>query len=190
MYLWPFPGNEKISADFNQPRPLGGPYTRIHGAVDVPGSVGDLILAPEAGSVMAMKNHRPADQEGMAWPDERMSDYPFCNYFYDMYGSIVILHGNSGRSYIFSHSYWNQIRGMDWVDRVNYRYTEQGADGRWPFFSDFTNWTTVSAGAKIAKFGMAGFTTGCHCHFEIHPSYNRYHYPDRIDPEEVRWNGR
>lgn len=189
--LWPFPGNPRISAGFDQKRPLGDvPKTHIHGAIDIPGELLDPVIAPENGIIMAMKNWRPADKSGKPWPDSRMDIFPYHNYFNDMYGPIVILKGDSGYVHIFAHSYWKRILSVDWAQLIEWNYMEEKADARWPFHSDYSTWTKVYRGEKITSFGNAGYTMGCHVHYEIHPNYKWYTYKKRIDPEKIKWENR
>lgn len=185
--IWPFETNTDITSDFKERRPLNADFkTHIHGAVDVKGCIGDIFVSPEPGDIMYMMNLRDSKQAGKEWPDTKMRKYPFVNYFYDMYGGVVLLKGISGKMHVFCHIYKNQM------DRFvkKWNFEEEKLDRRFPFMSFFSDQKFVDAGADIGYFGNAGYSTGCHVHYEIHKKQTWTPHKNRINPEEVKWHGR
>ena len=190
--LWPFPGNKTINPGFNQMRPLSVPPEKrwhIHGAGDIPGQKGSIIMAPEDGTVAAYRIVRDSKYKGAPWPDNRMDNFPFRDYGFDVYGGMVVLKGKSGMVHLFCHQYWEQLKDGLYVDD-EWGYTEQSADDQYPYFSDYTTFRSVKEGERIGKIGNSGYTFGPHCHYEIHPSYRWYDYKDRVDPETIKWRNR
>jgi len=179
----------RITAPFGEERPLepkSGQQHHIHGAIDFGTPVGTPILAPEPGTVYYYRALRPKD--GGIWPDApanfHNNAFPFQNYFYDMYGAITILVALSGRCHVFAHSYFRQL-----YEKCPFfwDYLEQKADGRFVYecMHTFRHPQIVGEGEVIAKTGNAGYTTGPHLHWEIHPNYRTWStYADRIDPEK------
>jgi hypothetical protein len=180
----------RISAPFGEKRPLDprpGQRQHDHGAVDFETPVGSPIRAPESGTVYYYRALRPKD--GGVWPDapEFFHDhypFPFENYFYDMYGAITILVALSGHCHIFAHSYFRQLyEKCPWA----WTYKEQRANSRFVYecMHTFRFPQLVGEGEVIAKSGNAGYTTGPHTHWEIHPSYKSWSaHANRIDPEK------
>ena len=185
------PVNGRITAKYDQPRPLTAEKkTHVHGAIDIAASIGSPIVAPETGYLYYYKAVRP---DSTARWDEVMwlnGHFDFQNYFYDMYGSLIILVGSkSGLWHIITHSYWNQLYNNGVIDKNNIRYQEQKPDARFPIFSyhNLDNPKKVYRGAVVGAVGNAGFSTGAHAHIEIHEGRWQKH-EDRPNPEEVyKW---
>ena len=61
--------NGKITALFDQQRPLNGPFTHVHGAIDIAAKRGTPIVAPEDGVLFGYIAHRSKDGEYWGdWP--------------------------------------------------------------------------------------------------------------------------
>lgn len=185
----PIDAKYKITASFDEARPLNakpGDLLHNHGGVDFGAPIGTPLLSPEAGTVYYYRALRPV--AGGIWPDEAPDfqgiPFPFVNYFYDMFGAITLLVGNTGRCHIFAHSYFRQLyERCPWA----WNSQEQKADGRWVYecMHTFKHPQTVGEGVMIARVGNAGYSTGPHSHQEIHPSWKRWTpWADRIDPED------
>ena len=180
-----------LTAEYWQSRPLSAPEerrTHPHAAWDAAAPIGTRIAAPEAGDLYYVIAYRADTTRRL---DEiELHPQPFRlqghHYFYDTYGGVIILAGESGMTHVMTHSYANQLynrapRGMSW------RYTESGKDERWPVsaWHTFDNPERVLPGHVIGHVGNAGFSTGAHVHYEIHP---RRHYAapcDRVDPADI-----
>lgn len=181
------PVQGRITAKYNQMRPLTAPVkTHIHGAIDIGASVGTPIVAPETGYLYYYKAVRPNNER---WNEVKWlnGDFEFQNYFYDVYGSIIILIGaKSGLWHVIAHSYWNQLYNKGVIDKALFKYQEQRADSRFPVFAYHTLDSSIKVfeGAKIGEVGNAGFSTGAHAHIEIHEGKWQKH-EDRVNPEVV-----
>jgi hypothetical protein len=186
----PIDAKYKITASFDEARPLDakpGDPCHNHGGVDFGAPIGTLILSPEAGTVYHYRALRQPPGSAI-WPDAAPDfqgiPFPFVNYFYDMFGAITLLVGNTGRCHIFAHAYFHQLYGeCPWA----WDHLEQRAEGRWVLecWHTFKHPRTVGEGMKIAVTGRSGYCTGPHSHWEIHPSWKRWTpWADRIDPED------
>jgi len=179
------PVNGTISTDFYEPRPIDNPGEHVHGAIDIAAPMNSEIFAPEAGEVMAWCAYRP--KAGTYWPDMPILNgnaLPYCNYFYDTYGGVLILRSDSGeRTHLIAHSYANQLFNKGLAHDV-YAYEEK-ADMRFPFHAMYTGWREVKVGAHIGYVGNAGYSTGPHVHWEIHRGWKWERWENRINPE--RW---
>lgn len=195
--LFPVHEKYKISSEFWQSRPLSLPYekrTHPHAAWDIACSTGTPIVAPENGVVaylLAVRADR--DRELSEIP---LSPQPFRlrghHYFYDTYGGIVILLGESNLTHIFTHSFANQLYNHAPVD-VKWTYTESRDQERWPVMAwhTFEDVVRVRAGQIIGAVGNAGYSTGPHIHYEIHRGREYREPMARVDPKEIfpdEWN--
>lgn len=161
----------------------------LHGALDLSGTVGTKIIAPEDGRIYGFINIRYKD--GQYWPQmpnvKGLHDnFAFANYFYDMYGGVTILENKERtRTHLFCHSYGNQIINKVF-EQKNKIFVEQKEDSRFPILGFYTEPIEVKAGDHIAYVGHAGFNMGSHLHWEIHSGINKwYTYDQRIDPETL-----
>lgn len=180
--VWPFPKNSYISSKWDEPRPLSNPGKHPHGAIDIKAIIGAVIVAPEAGELFLYASIRSNNRE--QWPDDGSNHFPFKNYFYDVYGGLIVLKGKSGLTHVFAHSYLNQIHNKkkhDWVS------IEEKANKRFPVMALLAGGIRVKAGEKIGEVGNAGYSTGPHCHYEIHEGFQWTKWEDRPDPEKLDW---
>jgi hypothetical protein len=180
---WPFPETNRITSKFDEQRPLHNPGHHVHGAIDVAGPIGSHIIAPEAGKLIlyfAIRHNTTS-----TWPGNRMEHWPFRNYFYDVWGAISVLYGESGMVHLFAHAYMNQLYNKLFSKR-HWGYVEQKEDDRFPLFS-FTLEEDIKKGKNIGYIGNAGYSTGAHCHYEIHNGDKWTRWEDRKDPEVIDW---
>lgn len=180
--IWPFPGNTRITHKWNEPRPVSNPGKHNHGAVDIGLKIGSRIIAPERGEMYKYCATRFKD--GQYWPSDNGPVFPFKNYFYDMYGGIIVLKGESGITHVFCHIYQNQLfnkEDHEWV------YVEQKKDDRFPLNCYISGPFEVFPGSELGETGNSGFSTAPHCHYEQHEGWGWQDHNDRPDPEEVEW---
>ena len=199
--IWPVNGKWKITTDFNEMRPLSLPPEKRwhkHGAIDIGAKIGTPLVAPEEGMLFFYKALRPNNT--ILWPDgeepvllmKEAGSFPFANYFYDLYGSVIMLVGDE-RIHLFCHSYWNQLfikyreeYEKYYGHKINWGYHEQAENHRFVIEATYTERPLLAqAGDLIGYVGNAGFSTGPHVHWEIHPSYKNYDYDKRIDPADL-----
>lgn len=163
----------------------------FHGAIDIAAKTGTPIIAPESGYVFIYSAIRPDIKP--LWPEDvnlNNSDFPFKDYFYDIYGTIIILQVseiNSGkikRTHIMAHMYGNQ--GFNKIyQKIEKIYLEEKAAKRFPIHCWYTKKHAVEQGDVIGLVGSAGYSTGPHLHWEIHHGYQLEKYENRIDPEKA-----
>lgn len=180
--LWPFPSNTKITGKWDEPRPMSNPGKHVHGAIDIGLKSGSKIIAPEKGTLnyyFAVRN-----KDGQFWPNGEMNNFPYRNYFYDMFGGIAVLHGKSGITHVFCHLYMNPMYNKS--DHM-WKYKEQKQDTRFPLFCFMSHEMEVFEGAAIGVTGNSGYSTAPHCHYEMHDGFVWQLHGDRPDPEEVDW---
>lgn len=187
---WPFV-SKTITAGFDQPRPLSVPENRrthVHGAIDVPGGIGDVIVAPESGDMVCFCAFRRDTSQGMY--DIDLDDFGFDlqghHYFYDVYGAITFFFGDSGITHVFCHSFMNQLFNRPAVTG-RWRYEESERIERFPvvaFFMPNYKKLHFRRGAEIARFGNAGYSTGPHVHYEMHDGRIWNAHAERPRPSE------
>ena len=182
--LWPFPNNTRITAGFNESRPLAKPGAHKHGAIDIGLKVGSQIIAPEIGMLFGYIAIRPA--EDLYWPSNEITNNPYKNYFYDMFGGILILKGESGITHIFAHLYGNQL--LNKID-LNWKNTfkEEKESLRFPLLCFQSKEQEVFEGADIGVSGNAGYSTSAHCHYEMHNGFIWQKHEVRPNPEKIDW---
>lgn len=181
------PVQGRVTAGFSQARPLTAVVkTHPHGAIDIGARIGTKIVAPEAGELVYFKAVRANNTQRWYEVEWKGQPFPFQNYFYDVYGSVIFLIGKSGLWHVITHSYWNQLYNLGSVGSENIRYQEQGADARFPIFCyhNLEKPVKVYRGAEIGAVGNAGFSTGAHAHIEIHEGKFQKH-KDRPRPEDI-----
>lgn len=180
--LWAFPENNRITAGFHEPRPISNPGEHPHGAIDIATPIGSSILAPERGKLIMYFARRPKDK--IYWKSGEMNHFPYRNYFYDMYGGLLVLKGESGMTHVFTHIYMNQMHNKEQHD---WAYIEEKANERFPIFCMMAGEIEVGKGAKIGVTGNSGYSTGAHCHYEIHQGFKWQKHTDRPNPQEISW---
>jgi hypothetical protein len=174
-----------ISAPFDQPRPLGSDSpTHVHGGIDIPSPVGTQILAPEAGTARAWIATRYRDNQ--YWPEPVQmddGDFPFANYFLDMYGGIIVLRSaDRWRTHIIAHCFGNQIFNRRPMGYTETHWAEESTVTRWPIHAIYTDEVQYNEGELLGYVGNAGYSTGPHIHWEIHHGYRWNSHEKRIDP--------
>lgn len=181
------PVKGRITAAFDQPRPLGAEKpTHIHGAVDIAASVGTPIYAPEPGLAFYWVAMRP--EPGKFWPKmprlyrHEIKSFPFANYFYDMFGGVIVLRAPDMRTHLITHSYARQLFNLGTMRHMRKWWVEESADKRFPISAVYSETRSVDEGDVIGYVGNAGYSTGAHIHWEVHPSYSWYRHEDRIEP--------
>ena len=180
----PVDGN--ITTDFFDPRPLSKPPEKrdhVHGAIDIGAASGSPIRMPELGTVWLWAAFR--SKGGMVWPETPTINgegNPFCNYFYDTFGGVIICRSaDEKRTHVITHCFIKQMfNGEDRGYSI-----EQPGKMRFPIHGIYSEKRTEYAGAVIGRVGNAGFSTGSHAHWEIHTSNRWQRWENRINPE--RW---
>lgn len=191
--------NGRITSTFDEPRPLSNPGRHVHGALDIGGKVGTKIYAPCDGNIwgwFAIRHPGQKDADGKNcpkyWPTKpvvRGAPFLWANYFYDMYGGIIILeetdeNKNVINTHLICHTYGNQLFNKVPLSDLCISYVEEKRSTRWPIHAFYTNKRFVSEGAHIGYVGNAGYSTGAHIHWEIHPGTTKVKHADRIRPTE------
>lgn len=181
----------RITAGFNQMRPLSRPpeqRTHVHGAVDLAAPTGTRILAPEAGTVVCLALMRPSETIAASRIPRIRIDFDIRNHYYflDIYGGLIILLADSGRTHVITHSYRNQLFNR-WAraNGAEIETIESPEDERFPaILGELSTPVSVEAGEVIGYVGNAGFSTGPHIHWEIHPGREWHPHAEREDPED------
>ena len=185
-FQFPIPDGTGTSR-FDEPRPISNPGRHIHGAVDIAAPSGTPIFAPEGGHVYYFFACRPHKQDGWNHNDipAELEDFPFRGRFYDLYGGIVVLRG---RRYVhlFTHSFrrqlWNCVDDPD-----DWLIWEDKAIERFPINGFISRPLPVRRCSLIGQVGDAGYSSGPHCHYEIHHGWKDEAHADRVDPMKIHW---
>lgn len=189
--LFPIKHKYKLTAEFWQSRPLSLPYekrTHPHAAWDAACHIGIPIIAPENGMVaylIAIRADRTRTMSEIVI-DPQPFDFHGHHYFYDTYGGVIVLLGESHYTHVITHSYANQLYNHCPVD-APWTYVESEYHERWPLmvWHTFGDLVRVRAGQLIGAVGNAGYSTGPHIHYEIHRGREHQRPLDRLDPADV-----
>lgn len=183
-----------ITTGFEEMRPLNLPPEKrwhVHGALDLAGGDG-IIRAPARGTAQGVVIFRsPGGAWGAPGIDEKSEilEFPWRDYWYDIYGGIIVLYEPKGRMHILAHIWASQIlNSQPHPAQFPFRYAyyiEERETTRYPCHMMLTETVEVKEGQPLARVGNAGQSTGPHVHWEIHHQADRLNdYPLRINPEE------
>lgn len=172
-----------VSAPFDELRPLGAKKpTHVHGAIDIAVKRGTPIHAPESGLLYYHWQVRtnPGHTQDWYWDDRRW--YAFSNYFYDVYGALLILEADSGRTHVFAHVEGECVFAELGRHASGIEYRESAGAH---FVSNLAHPVMVIEGDLIGQSGNAGFSTGPHVHWEIHNKRAWTPHEKRVDPAKL-----
>jgi hypothetical protein len=168
----------KITADFRDPRPLSNPGQHVHGALDIAGGDG-IVRSPCEGVARAYVFIRSKDSSWAKQDKPQIEAIQLRDYWYDIYGGlIVIMEAKTGRMHVMTH-FWSKALQERFGQ---FEVIESSANGRWPSFALVGEEFKVAEGQALAPIGNAGFSTGPHLHWEVHPAGIVERHADRIDP--------
>jgi hypothetical protein len=114
-------------------------------------------------------------------------EFPWREYWYDIYGGFIVLYEPKGRMHLLCHIWASQILNHQMPSQFPFRfayYIEERESTRWPCHMMLTEEVEVREGQPLARVGNAGFSTGPHLHWEIHHGRRIDDYPARINPME------
>jgi murein DD-endopeptidase MepM/ murein hydrolase activator NlpD len=188
---FPLKTTYKLTAGFDEMRPLSlSPAKRwhVHGAEDWGGPINTPLFAPESGKLycfFAVRQNGNQSWDELYWDQGLL--FAFRNYFYDMYGGLLILEGESGYVHVFAHIYMNQLFNKGLVPGAAWEYREEKSLKRFPVFAIHTlhHPLRVRAEALIGYSGNAGYSTGPHIHYEVHTGRQWQRWEDRPRPSEL-----
>jgi hypothetical protein len=172
-----------VSAPWEQPRPLGSKNpTHVHGAIDLAVPTGSEIYAPESGLLYYhwQVRTKPDMTSDWYWDDRRW--YAFSNYFFDVWGGLLILEAYTGRTHVFAHIEGDCIFGELGRRASDIEYRD--AEGV-HFISNLAHPVMTLEGDRIGRSGNAGFSTGPHIHWEIHNKRVWTPHENRVDPAKL-----
>lgn len=193
--------NGRITTPFDEMRPLSVPVEKrnhVHGALDIGGKINTKVYAPCSGNLwgyLAQRNTVVEDKNGVNiysryWPKKPVihgSQFLWANYFYDMYGGILILeetdaNRNVINTHLICHTFGNQLINKIPLSNTDVKFVEERKKSRYPITAIYTGKIYVREGEHIGYVGDAGYSTGGHIHWEIHPGRKKVKYADRIRP--------
>lgn len=170
-----------ITAGFDEKRPLSQPIekrTHKHGALDIAGGT-NIVIAPVSGQAKAYAIYANNWQKSEK-PD--ILTIPWKDYFYDVFGAIVVLvEDKTQRLHIFAHFFSRTLFESSCPVRLT-NYLESKNNSSHILSSDIVY---LKKGTAIAHIGNGGYSTGPHCHWEIHHSATVLDdFENRINPME------
>lgn len=186
-YVFPVEGGQ-VTAGYYDPRPYSKPpekRDRFHKGWDIASDAErPEILAPETGKLyFHMIVRAPNDYMGdQFWPNSRW--YAFSNFYFDTYGCLTLLHGDSGRWYVFAHQDPDTMFSLVRDYGIMKSWTREG-DGYNRYVRAYLTLDMpvgVSEGDPVGHIGNSGYSTGSHLHMQIHKNRS---YQSRIDPAEL-----
>ena len=168
-----------ITSPFNEPRPLEGAKTHVHGALDVARGDG-IALAPVSGVARAYLFLRSQTPWSRTDKTEILA-VPAREYWYDLFGGVIEIRADDGTYHLMTHFYGSVLQ-----ERFGpFKYIESNVQTRTPTIMLASNGKMLSEGDKLCAIGNAGYSTGPHIHWEIHPTPSIYLHSGRIDPEAL-----
>lgn len=177
---FPVESKHRISAGFFDPRPLSDPGKHIHGAIDIACPVGTKIIAPVSGLAYYHWSMRcQGGTRNIYWPDGTW--YAFSNYFYDVWGGLIILEGG-GLTHVFAHI---DLTAMNAIMNLHNINREFFLDGDKVAIINMLDGFPAAEGDVIGRSGNAGYSTGPHIHYEIHRRRRWDKWETRINPETL-----
>jgi len=117
----------------------------------------------------------------------------FLEYWHDVYGVVMFLHGRSGLLHVYAHTFGRQAFELKAFDPLglgkHFLWHEQPEKDRFPVFSlnTFHAPTAVRKGETIGYVGDAGYSFGKHLHYEVHHRFDWERWEERVDPETLPW---
>jgi len=187
--LFPVQDEWRLTTDFHEPRPLSRPPEKRdhpHGGWDIRVPVGTKIYAPENGNlyfhIMPWKFGRANENRyhTIRWHDG--TKYAFRNYFYEWFGGLFILEGESGLTHVFAHIDAAEVFRASCFFSCDMTCTE---DGTAYLLANLLDPAGVMAGNEIGKSGNAGLSTGPHIHYELHHKRDWRPHARRPDPADL-----
>jgi hypothetical protein len=174
----------RITAGFDDPRPLSNPGQHVHGALDIAG--GDFnIRSPCDGIARAFAFFRsPGEGWSRDAENPAISSIPFRDYWQDIYGGMVtIVEAKTGRLHIMTHLWPSKLTVYGPFRSIS--YMETAAKTRFPAHMIMTEKAEVKRGDQVGRIGSAGYSTGPHLHWEVHNlSFRLDAHAARVRPEE------
>jgi len=186
--LFPVQIDWKLTSDFGEMRPINAPpekKTHVHGAWDIAVPEGTPMMASERGKVYRLVQFRSNSQtHNLFWDDQKW--FGFSNYFYDTFGGLLILEGDSGLTYVFAHIWAQSILDDLFREHSSCQIKEEtDKNGSIVSLWNMKDPDYVEAGECIGSSGNAGYSTGAHIHLELHYRREWISWAKRDDPAEI-----
>lgn len=163
-----------------------------HAALDIVAKGDNHIYAPCNCIGFAWWSKRDSDgkKHNRAWPKTpEINGIPFAwrNYFYDTYGGVIVLkeldvNNKIVATHLICHSYQNQLFNMEPFSNAVIKTVEEKAEDPYAISAIYTTEIRFREGDLIGHVGNAGYSTGKHIHWEIHPGRSWAKHAERINP--------
>jgi len=186
--IFPVQIDWKLTSDFGEPRPITAApkdRTHVHGAWDIAVPEGTPMMAPETGRLYRLVQFRSNHQtHNLFWDDRKW--FAFSNYFYDTFGGLIVLYGDSGLTYVFAHIWAQSILDDLFREHVSCSIKEE-TDKKGSIVSlwNMMDPDFVQSAQYIGSSGNAGYSTGAHIHMELHRGREYLEWENRPDPAEI-----